>query len=423
MNRSEQVRVGGATAGFLNTDWNPRDLPAGASTRNVVLRTQDGAATSGSLYSSGAADTVVCIMHPREFMACHYLIPDIVGAGYAAWTQAPRSVGNDMRLEHEFALYDVAAGMRFLREAGFKRVVLLGNSGGSGLYALYAQQSNLRAGAAHRTHAGRTANEARVARHAARGWRDIRRPASGTGRVAARLHRSFGHGRKRCAQRRRCARSVREVQRVRRAASSLPLRRSLRYTLSRGANRARGTARRHRAQSDRRAPRRPRTRQVRRRGSRCPLAPRGRAYAADDHLAHRCRSALLRPVARSVGSPLRVAVGRGPVRIELRLGRLCPMLFARSVAVDVVGCVIERAAVEDRARASRNPRSSSNTPAIRRASRAVVADIYASLGSSAKSHRRVRGDHHGRALAEGEEAGRYIAGRIVRDWLRETFPQ
>jgi hypothetical protein len=53
----------------------------------------------------------------------------------------------------------------------------------------------------------------------------------------------------------------------------------------------------------------------------------------------------------------------------------------------------------------------------------VVADIYASLGSSAKSHRRVRGDHHGRALAEGEEAGRYIAGRIVRDWLRETFPQ
>jgi hypothetical protein len=108
-----------------------------------VLRTADGAATSGSLYSTSAADTVVCIMHPREFMACHYLIPDIVGAGFAAWSQSPRSVGNDLRLEHEFALFDVAAGLKFLREAGFRNVVLLGNSGGSGLFSFYVQQSGL----------------------------------------------------------------------------------------------------------------------------------------------------------------------------------------------------------------------------------------------------------------------------------------
>ena len=87
-------------------------------------------------------DTVVCIMHPREFMACHYLIPDIVDAGFAAWSQSPRSVGSDLRLEHEFALYDVAAGLRFLREAGICNIVLLGNSGGSGLYGLYVQQSS-----------------------------------------------------------------------------------------------------------------------------------------------------------------------------------------------------------------------------------------------------------------------------------------
>lgn len=57
------------TAGFLNTDWNPRELPAGTVTRNVVLRTKDGAATTGSLYVSGRSDTVVCVTHPREFMA------------------------------------------------------------------------------------------------------------------------------------------------------------------------------------------------------------------------------------------------------------------------------------------------------------------------------------------------------------------
>lgn len=136
---------GRINAGFLNTDWNPRDLPAGASTRNVVLRTGDGAATSGSLYlpAGKRPDTVVCVMHPREFMACHYLIPDIVAAGCAAWSQGARSVGNDLRLEHETALHDVAAGMRFLKEQGFGRIVLLGNSGGAGLYCLYAQQAAL----------------------------------------------------------------------------------------------------------------------------------------------------------------------------------------------------------------------------------------------------------------------------------------
>jgi hypothetical protein len=133
-----------ATAGFLNTDWNPRNVPAGTVTSNVVLRTADGAATSGSLYQPATAcDTVVCVMHPREFMACHYLIPDIVGAGYAAWSQSPRSVGNDLRLEHEFALHDVATGLAHLRASGFRRIVLLGNSGGAGLYAFYAQQAAL----------------------------------------------------------------------------------------------------------------------------------------------------------------------------------------------------------------------------------------------------------------------------------------
>jgi len=82
-----QTATAQTTAGFLNTDWNPRNVPAGTKTTNVVLRTADNAATGGSLYEPATpSDTVVCVMHPREFMACHYLIPDIVGAGYAAWS-------------------------------------------------------------------------------------------------------------------------------------------------------------------------------------------------------------------------------------------------------------------------------------------------------------------------------------------------
>jgi hypothetical protein len=51
----------------------------------------------------------------------------------------------------------------------------------------------------------------------------------------------------------------------------------------------------------------------------------------------------------------------------------------------------------------------------------VARDIFASIGASQKSHIRVRGDHHGRALAKGEPLGRDIAGRKVHEWLREHF--
>ena len=51
----------------------------------------------------------------------------------------------------------------------------------------------------------------------------------------------------------------------------------------------------------------------------------------------------------------------------------------------------------------------------------IAKEIFASIGSSQKSHIRVRGDHHGRALAKGEELGRNIAGAKLRDWLREYF--
>jgi len=134
------------TAGFRNAAWTAGNLPAGTRTAVMPLRTADGAATNGFLYARGGEKTVVCIMHPREFLATHYLIPHILDAGCAAWTQASRSVGNDLRLEHEIVLYDVAAAMVRLRAEGFEHVVLLGNSGGASLYGLYNEQS-LAAGA------------------------------------------------------------------------------------------------------------------------------------------------------------------------------------------------------------------------------------------------------------------------------------
>ncbi len=118
-------------------------LPEGTAVSVFPLRTHDGAACNGFLYWRGRPKTAICIMHPREFLATHYLIPDLVGSGFAVFTQTSRSVGNDLRLEHEVALLDVAAGFTQLRDLGFEKIVLLGNSGGASLYTFYNQQALL----------------------------------------------------------------------------------------------------------------------------------------------------------------------------------------------------------------------------------------------------------------------------------------
>ncbi|TMJ40916.1 MAG: hypothetical protein E6G86_12485 [Alphaproteobacteria bacterium] len=44
-----QTGPAAVTAGFLNTDWSPRDVPDGTVTRNVVLRTADTAAVTRAI--------------------------------------------------------------------------------------------------------------------------------------------------------------------------------------------------------------------------------------------------------------------------------------------------------------------------------------------------------------------------------------
>ena len=134
------------TAGLRGASWNPELLPADMRSAVYPTTTADGAQVIGVLHARGGERTAVFIMHPRELLISHYMVPYLVKAGYAAWVQGPRTVGNDLRLEHELAVHDVAAGVKRLRELGFERVVLLGNSGGASLFAFYNHQASLPAG-------------------------------------------------------------------------------------------------------------------------------------------------------------------------------------------------------------------------------------------------------------------------------------
>ncbi len=82
-------------------------------------------------------------MHPRQDQTHHPLVPALLRAGAAVWTQTSRSPNNDMSLVHEQALLDVAAGIAHLRDLGFADVVTLGHSGGGALYAYYHEQAGL----------------------------------------------------------------------------------------------------------------------------------------------------------------------------------------------------------------------------------------------------------------------------------------
>ncbi|MFW6773617.1 alpha/beta hydrolase [Nocardioides sp. CPCC 205120] len=107
------------------------------------LATVDRAKVTGVLRAPGGARTVVTIMHPRQDVTHHAMVPHLLEAGHAVWTQGSRSPNNDLNLLHEQAIVDFAAGHAFLRDQGFERVVSLGHSGGATLAAFYCEQASL----------------------------------------------------------------------------------------------------------------------------------------------------------------------------------------------------------------------------------------------------------------------------------------
>ena len=117
-------------------------LPPGTGETNVRLQAEDGAHSSGILYTRGSESTVVVFNHPRADFSSHYLTPFLVDAGYAVFGGQTRYLGNDVNCEHECLCADLAAQVRYLRLQGFEKVVFCGNSGGGPLSTFYMAQAN-----------------------------------------------------------------------------------------------------------------------------------------------------------------------------------------------------------------------------------------------------------------------------------------
>jgi pimeloyl-ACP methyl ester carboxylesterase len=103
----------------------------------------DGFPLTGVLYRPPRRDpdAVVLAMHPRADFTRHYLAPQTTAAGYAFMGSTTRYLNHDADALHERLVADVAGTIAWLRERGFRKVVLLGNSGGGSLFAFYLQQA------------------------------------------------------------------------------------------------------------------------------------------------------------------------------------------------------------------------------------------------------------------------------------------
>jgi pimeloyl-ACP methyl ester carboxylesterase len=408
----------GPTAGFRNAGWTMEHLPAGTSVLVQPLQTLDAAATNGFLFSRGAPRTVVCIMHPREFLATHYLIPHILDAGCAVWTQASRSVGNDLRLEHEIVLHDVAAAMLRLRKLGFEKIVLLGNSGGSSLYMFYNQLALLASERRlERTPGGRPTRLAEadmpaadgvvlVAPHPGQGLLlmnaidpsvadeadpfsvdpalDFMAPANGFKEPPE----SAGYAadfvaRYRAGQRARVARlddMARAAIKERLAARKRAKERPSRDDAARGA---------HQSIME--------------------------IWRTDADL--RCFDLSLDPSDRSYGS----VWGRNPYASNygsVGFARLC----TPESWLSTWSGLSSKAAMPETLKSVEQPTLVVEYSGDNTIFPADVDALYAVIPARDKSRVRFRGDHHGRPLARGEAPGRDAAGAHIGRWLKERFP-
>lgn len=87
------------------------------------------------------SDTVFVFVHPSSNFMAHYALETMASLGVDAVGMSTRYIGNEATLLLEDCVVDIGSVLRHLRGLGYARIVLVGNSGGGGLVALYQNQA------------------------------------------------------------------------------------------------------------------------------------------------------------------------------------------------------------------------------------------------------------------------------------------
>lgn len=96
----------------------------------------------GRLVAEDAAHGVAfVVIHPTSNFMAHYLFEPLQRRNRALLGLNTRYVANDTMLLMERCIQDLGAGVKALRERGYGKIVLIGNSGGGALAAMYQEQA------------------------------------------------------------------------------------------------------------------------------------------------------------------------------------------------------------------------------------------------------------------------------------------
>jgi pimeloyl-ACP methyl ester carboxylesterase len=91
---------------------------------------------------AGSNPTVAVVLcHPTANFLGHYALAGLAERGLGGVGLTTRYVGNDTALIMENCLLDMASMVRFLRQRGYEKVVLVGNSGGASIVPYYQAQA------------------------------------------------------------------------------------------------------------------------------------------------------------------------------------------------------------------------------------------------------------------------------------------
>lgn len=121
----------------------PQDLSTGRVDIASGVARMSGALWASRWRDTGASqDAAVVIMHATSNFMGHYALEPLAARGVAAVGMATRYAGNDSTLIVEHCLLDIGAVIRYLKDdLGYAKVLLVGNSGGGSLAALYQSQA------------------------------------------------------------------------------------------------------------------------------------------------------------------------------------------------------------------------------------------------------------------------------------------
>src|SRR5437868_4396725 len=97
---------------------------------------------SARLCNEGCDKRVAFVLcHPAGDFTKHYLLPFLEQNGGACLGVATRFINNELELTMEQCVQDLGRAVRFLREQGYEKVILIGNSGGGSLSSLYQSEA------------------------------------------------------------------------------------------------------------------------------------------------------------------------------------------------------------------------------------------------------------------------------------------